>query len=55
MNNKRDLAAIAVAAYLAISVLGDTHSYPMATLTYFLAALNVVMVGTYLDRAEIEW
>tara|TARA_R100001443_G_scaffold110913_1_gene123253 strand:- start:50522 stop:50689 length:168 start_codon:yes stop_codon:yes gene_type:complete len=55
MNTKRELAAIAVAAYLAISVLGDTHNHIMAAITYFLAAGNVVMVGTYLDRAEVQW
>ena len=55
MNTKRELAALAVAAYLAISVLGDTHNYPMAVITYFLAAINVVMVGTYFDRAEVSW
>tara|TARA_Y100000590_G_scaffold416577_1_gene515429 strand:- start:504 stop:668 length:165 start_codon:yes stop_codon:yes gene_type:complete len=54
MNTKRELAAIAVAAYLAVSVLGDTHSYIMAAITYFLAAGNVVMVGTYLDRAKLQ-
>ena len=55
MNNKRELASIAVAAYLAISVLGDTHSYSLAAITYFLAAVNVVMVGTYFDRSEVSW